>query len=88
MCASNYCRMEPTPIPRAVVPQMLGPLFPTAVKGENVSKCFYCGADTRLFDNDVPICIKCAEKVDAKRKENEKEESKKLQPGRRLGTYD
>ena len=53
-----------------------------------MSNCFNCGADTQLFDNDLPICIKCAEKAEAKRKENEKEQSKKLQPGRRLGTYD
>ena len=53
-----------------------------------MSKCFKCGADTELFDNGVPICIKCAEQVEAKRKENEKEESKKSQPGRRIGTYD
>jgi hypothetical protein len=53
-----------------------------------MSKCLNCGADTQLFDNGLPICIKCAEKVEAMRKVNEKEESKKLPPGRRLGTYD
>ena len=37
-----------------------------------MSKCFNCGADTQLFENGVPICMKCAEKVDAKREENEK----------------
>ena len=32
-----------------------------------MEKCWRCGADTGLYDNGVPICVPCAERVDAQR---------------------
>ena len=24
-----------------------------------MAKCTYCGADTQLFNNGIPVCVKC-----------------------------
>ena len=32
-----------------------------------MEKCSRCGANTGLYDNGVPICLTCAERVDAQR---------------------
>jgi hypothetical protein len=31
-----------------------------------LAKCFKCGADTTLYDNGVPICVRCSEARDKK----------------------
>ena len=33
-----------------------------------MAKCVYCGSETELFDGGVPICLKCSEEREAKRK--------------------
>lgn len=37
-----------------------------------VAKCVYCGRDTKLYENDIPICPQCCEERDAKQKQNDK----------------
>jgi hypothetical protein len=33
-----------------------------------MAKCTYCGSETELFDGGVPICLKCSEQRETKRK--------------------
>ena len=33
-----------------------------------MAKCAYCGSETELFHGGVPICVKCSEEHEAKRK--------------------
>lgn len=33
-----------------------------------MDRCSRCGAETELFDNGNPICLKCESKIDAARK--------------------
>lgn len=33
-----------------------------------MAACAYCGAETQLYDNGVPVCLKCSEEREAKRK--------------------
>jgi hypothetical protein len=38
-----------------------------------MAECVYCKTDTRLYDGGVPICLKCADERDEKRKSPEME---------------
>lgn len=38
-----------------------------------MDKCYKCGTDTLLYDDGLPICLKCAEKDDVLRKRQHKE---------------
>jgi DNA-directed RNA polymerase subunit RPC12/RpoP len=33
-----------------------------------VAKCYRCGAETRMYDDNVPVCPACAEALKAKAK--------------------
>ena len=33
-----------------------------------MAACAYCGAETELYENGVPICLKCSDAREAKRK--------------------
>lgn len=33
-----------------------------------MAACAYCGAETELYENGVPICLKCSDEREAKRK--------------------
>jgi hypothetical protein len=33
-----------------------------------MAKCTACGSDTELYAGGVPLCVKCSEERDAKRK--------------------
>jgi hypothetical protein len=33
-----------------------------------MDRCSRCGAETQLFDNGNPICLKCESEIDAARK--------------------
>jgi len=33
-----------------------------------MAKCVYCGRDTQLYSNGVPVCLACEEDPDARRK--------------------
>jgi len=33
-----------------------------------MAKCIYCGSDTHLFSNGVPICMPCSNDLEAGRK--------------------
>ncbi len=38
-----------------------------------MAECAYCKTDTHLYDGGVPICLKCADERDGKRKSPEME---------------
>ena len=38
-----------------------------------MARCAFCKAETFLFDNDVPICLECADKREVKHKRLEME---------------
>ena len=38
-----------------------------------MARCAYCKAETFLFDNDLPICLECADKREVKHKRLEME---------------
>jgi len=33
-----------------------------------MAKCAYCGAETKLFFNQVPVCLACSKDLEAGRK--------------------
>jgi hypothetical protein len=33
-----------------------------------MAECVFCKSDTELYDGDVPVCVKCSEARDSKRK--------------------
>ncbi len=36
-------------------------------------QCYSCKAETELYDRDIPVCLKCCDALDAKRKKQERE---------------
>lgn len=49
-------------------------------------KCAYCGSDTILQINGVPICLKCDEEIKHKKKPIQSEPSKKPDDSKKHGT--
>jgi len=45
-----------------------------------MSKCSQCGADTILYESGVPFCVKCAEAIDAARKQTAQADKIPFQP--------
>ena len=37
-----------------------------------MAKCSYCGSETELYSGGVPICVKCSNERDSKRKPDDK----------------
>jgi len=42
-----------------------------------MAKCIKCGADTILYENDVPICVKC---VDGEEGQADRDRQKEITP--------
>ena len=41
-----------------------------------MAKCRYCWAETQMYDNGVPICLKCFEEIETQRKKREQKNNK------------
>jgi hypothetical protein len=39
-----------------------------------MAKCVYCGTDTQLYCNGVPVCVQCANDLEAGRKPPSRQE--------------
>jgi hypothetical protein len=37
-------------------------------RSKTMDKCIYCGAETKLRINNIPVCTACAKELDAGRK--------------------
>lgn len=47
-----------------------------------VEACIYCGAETKLYDNGRPVCVACADRLEAGKPPRKKEpESEGHSPG-------
>lgn len=50
-----------------------------------VAKCAFCGAETRMFENDHPICEDCAGRIDAGGRLIQKEPAKTREKTKSVG---
>jgi len=45
-----------------------------------MANCVYCGADTILYVNGRPVCVRCSDEIDAGRKPPSRETQPKDEP--------
>jgi hypothetical protein len=45
-------------------------------------KCYFCRAETQLFSNGIPICVKCSEEKEPEQKPQQTKDLKEKEPKR------